>query len=97
MQAVLNCSSRAHHVSHTSSARHPDLPTPVRRGTSTGSSIAPLFPAQEYPEFGTGFYAVTYCDTDHNVIELGYHPAALRKPTSSVRKRQKQASRDNHS
>jgi catechol 2,3-dioxygenase-like lactoylglutathione lyase family enzyme len=31
----------------------------------------PLFPAQEYPEFGPGFYAVTFRDADNNVIEFG--------------------------
>jgi hypothetical protein len=32
----------------------------------------PLFPAQEYPEFGPGFYAVTFRDADNNVIEFGH-------------------------
>ncbi len=32
----------------------------------------PLFPAQEYPEFGPGFYAVTFCDPDHNVVEFAH-------------------------
>ncbi len=32
----------------------------------------PLFPAQEYTEFGPGFYAVTFIDQDNNVIEFGH-------------------------
>jgi catechol 2,3-dioxygenase-like lactoylglutathione lyase family enzyme len=35
------------------------------------AGLAPLFPAQEYPEFGPGFYAVTFRDADNNVIEFG--------------------------
>lgn len=29
-----------------------------------------LFPAREYPEFGPGFFAVTFLDPDNNVIEF---------------------------
>lgn len=36
------------------------------------AGIKPLFPAREYGEFGPGFYAVTFCDEDHNVIEFGH-------------------------
>jgi predicted lactoylglutathione lyase len=36
------------------------------------AGIEPLFPAQEYPEFGPGFYAVTFCDSDNNVIEFAH-------------------------
>ena len=36
------------------------------------AGVNPLFPAQEYPEFGEGFYAVTFCDADNNVIEFGH-------------------------
>lgn len=38
----------------------------------TRAGFAPLFPPQEYHEFGPGFYAVTYCDPDNNVIEFGH-------------------------
>jgi catechol 2,3-dioxygenase-like lactoylglutathione lyase family enzyme len=34
----------------------------------------PLFPAQEYAEFGKGFHAVTFCDADNNVIEFSARP-----------------------
>ncbi len=46
----------------------------------TKAGIVPLFPAQECPEFGPGFYAVTYCDPDNNVIEFNHRaaPALLR-------------------
>jgi len=46
----------------------------------TMAGFSPLFPAQEYPEFGPGFYAVTYCDPDNNVIEFNHRaaPAPLR-------------------
>jgi predicted lactoylglutathione lyase len=37
------------------------------------AGFKPLFPAQEYPEFGHGFYAVTFCDSDNNVIEFGHY------------------------
>jgi hypothetical protein len=37
----------------------------------------PLFPAQEYPEFGKGFFAVTFCDADNNVIEFSSRPEVL--------------------
>ena len=42
----------------------------------------PLFSAQEYPEFGPGFYAVTFCDPDNNVLEFGHRasPAADEPP-----------------
>jgi hypothetical protein len=36
------------------------------------AGYVPLFPAQEYPEVGPGFYAVTYCDRDNNVIEFNH-------------------------
>lgn len=39
------------------------------------AGVAALFPAAEYPEFGPGFYAVTYCDPDNNVIEFNHRPA----------------------
>lgn len=35
------------------------------------SGAVPLFPAKEYAEFGPGFYGVTWCDADGNVIEFG--------------------------
>jgi len=38
------------------------------------AGFQPLFPAQEYPEFGPGFYAVTFCDPDNNVIEFAWRP-----------------------
>lgn len=41
-------------------------------GAMLKAGIKPLFPAQEYPEFGPGFFAVTFCDTDNNVIEFGH-------------------------
>jgi predicted lactoylglutathione lyase len=34
------------------------------------AGVKPLFPAQEYPEFGPGFFAVTFLDPDNNVIEF---------------------------
>jgi hypothetical protein len=37
----------------------------------------PLFPAREYPEFGKGFFAVTFCDADNNVIEFSSRPEVL--------------------
>lgn len=36
------------------------------------AGISPLFAAREYPEFGPGFYAVTFCDPDNNVVEFGH-------------------------
>lgn len=36
------------------------------------AGVTPLFPAAEYPEFGPGFYAVTFCDPDNNVIEFSH-------------------------
>jgi hypothetical protein len=36
------------------------------------SGFKPLFPAQEYPEFGGGFHSVTFCDRDNNVIEFSH-------------------------
>jgi len=36
------------------------------------AGFKPLFPAAELPEFGPGFYAVTYCDRDNNVLEFGH-------------------------
>jgi predicted lactoylglutathione lyase len=46
------------------------------------AGIKALFPASEYPEFGPGFYAVTYCDSDNNVIEFGHRavPASAAPP-----------------
>jgi glyoxylase I family protein len=46
------------------------------------AGVSPLFPAAEYPEFGPGFYAVTYCDPDHNVIEFNHRavPASSAPP-----------------
>ena len=38
------------------------------------AGFQPLFPAKEYPEFGPGFYAVTFDDPDHNVIEFAWRP-----------------------
>jgi predicted lactoylglutathione lyase len=49
-------------------------------GAMTAAGAAPLFPAQEYKEFGPGFYAVTFCDVDNNVIEFGHR--ALPAPSS---------------
>jgi len=34
------------------------------------AGVTPLFPDREYPEFGPGFFGVTYVDPDHNVIEF---------------------------
>ena len=36
------------------------------------AGFEPLFPAAEYPEFGAGFHAVTFCDDDNNVIEFAW-------------------------
>jgi predicted lactoylglutathione lyase len=36
------------------------------------AGVKPLFPAQEHPEFGPGFYAVTFVDPDQNVVEFGH-------------------------
>ena len=36
------------------------------------AGFKPLFPAQVLPEFGPGFYAVTYRDRDNNVLEFGH-------------------------
>jgi len=50
--------------------------TSGRQGrVSSEAGIEPLFGAKEYPEFGTGFYAVTFCDADNNVIEFGHRDA----------------------
>jgi len=38
------------------------------------ANVKPLFPAQEYPEFGPGFFGVTFIDADNNVLEFGYSP-----------------------
>jgi predicted lactoylglutathione lyase len=38
------------------------------------AGLKPLFPAAEYAEFGPGFYAVTFCDPDNNVIEFCHRP-----------------------
>ena len=40
------------------------------------AGFAPLFPAADYPEFGPGFHAVTFCDPDNNVIEFAWRPPA---------------------
>ena len=45
------------------------------------AGATPLFPAQEYPEFGPGFYAVTFRDQDNNVIEFGHRAAPAPVPT----------------
>jgi predicted lactoylglutathione lyase len=42
------------------------------------AGVEPLFPAKEYPEFGPGFYAVTFCDADNNVIEFGHRAVPTR-------------------
>jgi len=44
------------------------------------AGIFPLFPASEYPEFGPGFYAVTFCDLDNNIVEFGHRAA----PASTI-------------
>jgi len=51
-------------------ARREDVDAIVAAMTKTGFS--PFFPAQECSEFGPGFYAVTYCDLDNNVIEFNH-------------------------
>ncbi|MDD5307770.1 MAG: VOC family protein [Deltaproteobacteria bacterium] len=42
------------------------------------AGVTPLFRAREYPEFGPGFYAVTFCDADNNVIEFGHRSQPTR-------------------
>lgn len=32
--------------------------------------IDPFFPSEEHPEFVPGYYSVSYCDPDNNVLEL---------------------------
>lgn len=49
-------------------ARREDID--VLATTMKEAGFAPLFPAQEYPEFGPGFYAITFCDRDNNVLEF---------------------------
>lgn len=44
------------------------------------AGFPPLFPAREYPEFGPGFYAVTFCDPDNNVIEFSFRPPPAAAP-----------------
>jgi predicted lactoylglutathione lyase len=51
-------------------ARRDDVDAIVAAMTAAG--FTPLFPAGECPEFGPGFYAVTYCDGDNNVIEFNH-------------------------
>jgi predicted lactoylglutathione lyase len=34
------------------------------------SGIDPLFPPDEHPEFLPGYYSVSYCDPDNNVLEF---------------------------
>ena len=36
------------------------------------AGFKPVFPAQEYPDFGPGFYAVTFCDPSNNVLEFNF-------------------------
>ena len=43
-------------------------------GIMKKAGYAPLFPAKEYPEFGPGFYSVTFSDVDNNVIEFSTRP-----------------------
>ena len=38
------------------------------------AGFKPLFAEQEYPEFGKGFYAVTFQDSDHNILEFCARP-----------------------
>ena len=33
-----------------------------------------LFPPEDHPEFMSGYYAVSFCDPDHYVIEVYTHP-----------------------
>jgi hypothetical protein len=58
-------------------ARREDVDAIAEAMTKAG--FRPLFPAQELPEFGPGFYAVTFCDLDQNVIEFNHRaiPATL--------------------
>lgn len=55
-------------------ARREDVDAVAAAMESAG--FPPLFPAKEYPEFGPGFYAVTFCDPDHNVVEFAWRPPA---------------------
>jgi glyoxylase I family protein len=48
-----------------------------------GAGATPLFPAAEYPEFGPGFYSVTYCDEDNNVIEFSHRAVRASQPASA--------------
>ena len=34
------------------------------------AGVSPLFPAEEHPEFTPGFYSVSFCDPDKNVVEF---------------------------
>jgi catechol 2,3-dioxygenase-like lactoylglutathione lyase family enzyme len=54
-------------------ARREDVDAIVAAMDKAG--VAALFPAAEYREFGPGFYAVTYCDPDNNVIEFNHRSA----------------------
>jgi catechol 2,3-dioxygenase-like lactoylglutathione lyase family enzyme len=36
----------------------------------TKAGVAALFPAEEHRQFAPGYYAVSYSDPDHNVIEV---------------------------
>jgi catechol 2,3-dioxygenase-like lactoylglutathione lyase family enzyme len=38
--------------------------------TMREAGFKPLFPAEEHPEFGPSFYAVSYCDPDNFVLEV---------------------------
>jgi predicted lactoylglutathione lyase len=46
------------------------------------AGFKPLFAAQEYPEFGPGFYAVTFRDADNNIIEFCTRPTGGKKKTA---------------
>jgi catechol 2,3-dioxygenase-like lactoylglutathione lyase family enzyme len=38
------------------------------------AGIAALFPSQEHPQFGPGYFAVSFCDPDNYVIEICTEP-----------------------
>lgn len=38
------------------------------------AGFRPLFPPEEHPEFTPGYYAVSFCDPDNNVIEFYTSP-----------------------
>jgi hypothetical protein len=39
-------------------------------GAMEKAGIAALFPPEEHAQFTPGYYAVSYSDPDHNVVEL---------------------------